>query len=332
MSVLIRDQMLGALSPIMRYSTRGRARILMYHRFDEVGDNRRLSANAFEEQIRYLKKHYRIVSLSSLVAAVSQGERVDEKTVVITVDDGYADFARCAYPILRRHGVPATLYVVTRFVDQEIWLWFDVLHFMMSSCKRGTYRVKVLGKIFSAQLDDTYSRGFFWEKLADALVPQTSETKDRELAQLSRQMKMDIPKLPTNQYQALTWSDVVEMDPELIEIGAHTVSHPILSTCSIDQQRFEIAESKLRIEQMTNRKATHFCYPNGQIGDYSSDTIDLVKELGFESAVLAHGGFLGKQPNLFMLERMGAPFEQRDFAKCIDGVWHLRERLSRSAR
>src|ERR1051325_2330810 len=101
-----------------RIFNRNAVRILMYHRFPD-------DLKLLPEQCQHLLRHYQPISLRKLVDTVIDGSPLPTHAVVITVDDGYRDFYLHAYPVFREFGIPSTIFLVTDFVDQKCWLWWD---------------------------------------------------------------------------------------------------------------------------------------------------------------------------------------------------------------
>ncbi len=135
----------GALSPFVRALTASRGRILMFHRFASGPVSRRLPREVFEEQIRYLADHFKPSALRDVIRRFQDGEALDPGTVVVTVDDGYRDFFEFAYPVLLKYEIPCTVYLVSDFVSQKVWLWFDALHWLVHSTRRSHVRVQIDG-------------------------------------------------------------------------------------------------------------------------------------------------------------------------------------------
>src|SRR5262245_13279654 len=111
----------GAFAPF-RWAHRRQALIITYHRLGGREDGARISARAFAEQTRYLAAHYTLVPLSHLADCWGRRE-IPPRLAAITIDDGYRDAYEIAFPILRKHRAPATVFVVTEFVDGMAWLW-----------------------------------------------------------------------------------------------------------------------------------------------------------------------------------------------------------------
>src|SRR5262245_43814041 len=122
----------GAFS-MLRLINRGRALILTYHRFSEQEDGVNTSASAFAEQLDFLAAHYRVVPLAELVEQLNGPGAKSSRLAAITIDDGYRDAYEIAYPLLRRAGLPATVFVVTEFLEGRLWLWTDKLRYLALS-------------------------------------------------------------------------------------------------------------------------------------------------------------------------------------------------------
>jgi len=322
-----RKMVRGAVSPLARAMTKDEPRILMYHRFGIRGQFRRMPVDAFEEQIIYLRRHYEVVSLAELVKVLRPGDRPLRGLVALTIDDGYRDFLDYAYPILLKYRVPVTLYVVSAFIDQKIWLWFDAIHYLTRTASCNSYSMRICGRTLRGKLESEHDRDVLWEELADVCITLAPSPRDAAIHSIGRQLGVSLPSTPTPDYAAMTWEEIRALDPELVHVGVQTVSHPILSLCTVDEQRQEIMTSRLRIEAMLGRPALDFCYPNGQPGDFSDETVAILRDNNFSSAVVAGGGLIGANPDILRLARIGAPVERRDFCARVDGVGELRSRL-----
>src|SRR5262249_7705014 len=141
----------GAFAPF-RWAHRGHALILTYHRFSESEDGERISARAFAEQVEYLASHYTLVPLSRLARWLLSGRRIPPRLAAITIDDGYRDAYEIAFPILRKHCAPATVFVVTEFVEGAIWLWTDKPRYLIASALPKSVEVAIEGRKLSLEL------------------------------------------------------------------------------------------------------------------------------------------------------------------------------------
>src|SRR5215510_2506872 len=134
----------GAFAPF-RWAHRGQALILTYHRFSEGGDGERISARVFSEQVKYLAAHYTLVPLSQLADCLRRRE-IPPSLAAITIDDGYRDAYEIAFPILRKHCAPATVFVVTEFVEGTTWLWTDKARYLTARAESRADEVEGEGR------------------------------------------------------------------------------------------------------------------------------------------------------------------------------------------
>src|SRR5260370_27746941 len=99
--------------PMARWIHRKGLRILMYHRFSD--------RDALARQCAHLRAHYAPVSMAQVAAWLEHGAALPQNALAITVDDGYRDFYQVAYPVFREHAIPATVYLVSEFLDRKLW-------------------------------------------------------------------------------------------------------------------------------------------------------------------------------------------------------------------
>jgi peptidoglycan/xylan/chitin deacetylase (PgdA/CDA1 family) len=315
-----------ALAPLARLATRNYARVLMYHRFGP-GDPRKLSADSLDEQLRFLRRHFNVVPLNVIVSRLRSGAAPEPSSVALTVDDAYADFGEHAYPVFRKHGIPVTIYVVSEFANGGLWLWWDAIRHLLNQAAAGFYRPVVSDRLIDISLTDAASRQQAWLTLAGIGVRFSPTERDQYLQDLQAAFSLALPASPPREFAALNWDELRSLDPDIVEIGAHTRTHPILSRC--DSQRIvdEVSGSKTAIEAQLGRQVSAFCYPNGDWSDVDDRCIRAVRDAGFDSAVMACGAMIGKGANPYALERMSAPHARSDFESDVSGISFLRRRV-----
>ena len=263
------------------------ARVLIYHRFDPA------RREALERQFAHLRRYYRPTSLSALGRMLADGVEPPRGTVVVTADDGYRDFYRVAYPMARKYQIPATLFVTTGFVDGLCPLWVD--------------RVRWCGG--SSALKEEL-------KLLD---PQA---RDARLAELEAATGKRLPHPVPAEFEPCTWDELREMAANGMEIGAHTVTHPILSRLkSSSQLAHEVIQSKKRIEEELQRPVPHFAYPNGLWRDFGPDAVRVARA-HFATAVSAEPGWNHAGTDRHQLYRTPASPEDKlgAFARRLAGL------------
>lgn len=295
-------------------------RIFVYHRFGPKG----LDADLFDLQLRELAARFEVVPLSRLTRALSRGEPLPPYTAVITVDDGYADFYQHAYPVLKRHGLPATMYVVSDFVDQKIWLWPDKIAFILANTHDTEYEFGT--KLY--QLTTPLGRHRAWNDIADHCLTLPDRDKHEFLRQLATDLNVVLMEKPAPDYGAVTWDEVREMQVNGIEFGSHTCTHPKLTKLDLSDLDRELRESKNRIESMIDASVDSFCYPNGSRADFNSQVQERVRHAGYRNATV---GFHDSHPlgDLYALRRYGIGKDLFHFRKLLYGIeaaqWQVKE-------
>jgi peptidoglycan/xylan/chitin deacetylase (PgdA/CDA1 family) len=140
---------------------------------------------------------------------------------------------------------------------------------------------------------------------------------------LQEAVQVALPSRPTSAYRAATWDQARALDPQLIDIGSHTCTHPVLSRCTDDEIAHEVVASRRTLAAQLRRIPDAFCYPNGQTEDYDARCLRAVRRAGYTSATVAHGGTVGADTDPYAIERMAAPASVPDFRRAIDGVTQL---------
>ncbi len=286
------------------HSLNGNAKILMYHRFSEKPSFRKISLQTFESQLRLIKKHFEIISLGEFVCSLKRGISPGSNTVVLTFDDGYQDFYYYAFPLLQKYSLPATLFVTTDFIDGKMWMWPDVLEYAFLHTHKRTIHLPLGNITYRFMLDSYISRINAWNTIADHCLKVSNLDKFVIIDTVTRICGVQIPQYPVSDYQALNWDQLRYMSHHDIEIGSHTVTHPILSKMEkAENLSYEINASKKRISDCLDVDVNSFAYPNGNLGDYNMLAKQAIKKAGYECAVVSYPAAPG--PNTDSLFELG---------------------------
>ena len=178
---------LGGLR-VTKWLTRRSPRIIMYHRFAIDDDGRKMGVATFERQVKLLKKNFFLISVSSLGRMIQNGQSVPANTAVITIDDGYVDFYNYAFPILRRYGVPATFYVTTGFVDREVWLWPDVVEYIIGNTRKHRWSIEMNGRERCFELSEGTEKRQVWVDTCQYSLTLEDRKKNSFLKELAEQL------------------------------------------------------------------------------------------------------------------------------------------------
>ncbi len=265
----------GLSSVIARHQ--GCGRILMYHGVARQG------AQALAEQLRYLLRHFKVVSMEAMVDRLANGSVPPAHEIVLTFDDGLRNNLTVVYPILRELKVPATMFVCPALVESGEWLWNHEIR-----CRLKTLAMPELAELRIKLLAPGTS--------VDAMVEwmKTLRLQQRRLAELT--IRKATPGFqPTaaqrEAFDIMGWEDLRALDGDLVTVGSHTLSHPILTTLSGDEIELEILESRRCLEQRLQRTVDFFCYPNGA---YDKRAYQLVQKT-YRAAVTTESGFIDGQ-------------------------------------
>lgn len=305
-------------------------RVFVYHRFAPAEvpvPSHRINADNFAWQLERMQQYGRIVPLSECLEYYSEHHEWPLGVVVITVDDGYRDFYHYAFPELQKRGIPATLFPAVNFIERKIWLWPDRLDAALSAHEKGAVRVKI--KEISEPLKLTFTnqteRSQVWKTLSDLCISSADSIRQKLIAEVEEQLAVDLPRVPPEAYEACTWDEIREMRDGGIEIGSHTMNHPILSKIDETELFDEIHTSKVEIEKQINDPVKTFCYPNSALGDINDRVVEEVRQAGYVGAVfgtdLCHW-----EP--YKIPRMGVSNDRNDFLSKLAGL----ELLGRKAR
>ncbi|HTP98421.1 MAG TPA: polysaccharide deacetylase family protein [Casimicrobiaceae bacterium] len=295
---------MAALSPLLfrpalHATGRGSLTILIYHRVNPSVDALfpgTADAARFDSQMSWVASALNVLPLAEAVEMLRAG-RIPARAACITFDDGYADNAEVAYPILRRHGLAATFFVASGFLDGGR-MWNDTVIEAIRRAPNGALDLDFLG-LGRRGLDSHQSRRETIEAIIDRVKYLPQQARQERVDGLARAVGDALPRdlmMRREQVRALHAGGM--------EIGAHTVTHPILRALDPAQARAEIADGKAALEAITGAPVRLFAYPNGKPGiDYGPDHVNMARELGFAAALCTRHGTASASSDLFELPR-----------------------------
>lgn len=281
---------------------------LMYHRVLSNNDaflKGTVNAKQFEEQVRFLSSNFNILSLSEAIQKLKSGE-LPPRAVCITFDDGYADNYEVALPILKRSGVVATFFIATGFLDGGC-MWNDAIIEALRRTQERELNLQSIG-VGNYSILSEKDRSSASQALIQHLKYRNIDERENAINQILECANITLPKnlmMSTGQVKALF--------KEGMEVGAHTVNHPILTSIDSLEVKRELLENKLQLEGIIGEKVNVFAYPNGFPNkDYTKDHVELVKTAGFLGAVSTAWGVAEKNTDEFQLPRF-TPWDRNVF-------------------
>jgi peptidoglycan/xylan/chitin deacetylase (PgdA/CDA1 family) len=301
-----------ALAPLLAVGARkrlrgepqqaGAARILMYHGIPGT------SAAAFERQMRYLRACFDVVPLSSLVPPLRP--QPGRMKIALTFDDGLRNNVTVAYPILSKLGLPATFFVCPQLIDRGLWLWN---HQARQRLKRLDAKDRANLALEVGSPSAEVEPFIDWMKSLAPSLRRTVEASVRKATPGFRATSAE-----RDAFDIARWEDLRMLAPEVITVGSHTLTHPILTTLAEAELETEIGGSRLVLEEKLQRPVELFAYPNGS----QNPKVYECARRHYRAAVLASADTVSPSPDPHLMPRDCPP----------EGVLRLARNLLREMR
>ena len=293
-----------AIAP--RGTGEGRLCIVNYHRILALPDpllESEPSIATFRWQIALLHQCFNVLPLGEAVRTLSSG-RMPPRAVAITFDDGYRSTHDLALPILKEFDMPATVFVTTGHIDDEGSMWNDVILEAVRRLPDTPIDLAELGlgSYPMATASDRKNTAAALTECCKYLPPHARSALTARLQALAR--------TDLRQELMLTADMIRTLARNRIDIGGHTVTHPILTRIDDDAARAEIVDNKQQLEAIVGKPVTLFAYPNGKRGtDYEQRHVQMVREAGYEAAFTTATGAATRLDNPLEFPR-SRPWDQ----------------------
>lgn len=258
----------------------------------------RLPKRVFAQQMRYLKRNYRVLSLRQMVEEL-QNPNARGQSVVVTFDDGYLGTYINAFPVLREYAIPVTVYLTAGSVESGELAWYDRIFLRF---QRATSEVAVTldaPRLF--RLTDFASR----VDAATAVILYLRTLPDGERQRWCESLEKTMP-LPSVELRGsmMNWGQVREMRHAGISFGCHTMTHPVLSRLTPNALHREVAEAKWLIENRLGVQVDDFAFPFGRPKDCGAIGADVLSPLGVHTAMTTILGVNEPGADRYRLRRM----------------------------
>lgn len=316
------DNLKGKALGLVRRAGPGAA-VLLYHRVVDIDNDPQLlavSPRRFDEQMRRLAEGFHPISLTRLVSNIRKAD-VPRNAVAVTFDDGYFDNLTHALPILEAHGIPATVFVATGTIGGARGFYWDKLEDLFLTGRDLPQRLSItiddeacdwtFHENQSSRTDTQWNalspaatqRQSAYLTLCDKLRPLPGDRQQTHIDELCAWAGVGTDARLT--HRAMTSEQLRELsDSPVIEIGAHTIDHPILTMLPIEDQQRQIAQSKETLERITGKPVLSFSYPYGTRSTYTTDTADAVAEAGFTCACSNFQGVVRRATDPYQMPRI----------------------------
>jgi peptidoglycan/xylan/chitin deacetylase (PgdA/CDA1 family) len=288
---------LTVLSPA---GSRARLSVLIFHRvlpqrdalFPDV-----LDAAQFEQRMRWVQQWFNVLPLHGAIEQLYAGT-LPSRALAITFDDGYADNETLAAPILKKLGLTATFFVTTGFLGAGC-MWNDQIIEAIRDCASSHLDLAKAG------LGEHSLMSMVARQQAVAAILKTAKHLEPAQRQAATQAVVAACGASSTPPRLMMSPDQVRSLRQLgMQVGAHTLTHPILSRLDAKAALVEIRDSKTELEQLLGEPVPLFAYPNGVPNqDYGAAHTQMVQDCGFQAAVSTAWGAACVRSHRFELPR-----------------------------
>ncbi|MGX5172715.1 polysaccharide deacetylase family protein [Aliikangiella sp. IMCC44653] len=284
--------------------------VLTYHRIGRPSSNYPFdhglysaTPEEFRQQMSYLSKRYTPLNMAQMADYIEGKLKLPKKPVLVTFDDGFDDNYRLAFPILKELSIPATFFVTTDFIDSTETLWYERLAYFFHKLAHPLVEIHELS--LSLTLKGQRARYKAYLKTVEQLKQVKNELRLKILSDLFE--RYGDPYLQASEAEAdlsrsMSWEQLKEMVAAGMDIGGHSISHPVLSMLEEKEIENEIVGCKRLIESRLDYQVDSIAYPVGQHESYSDDVIKYTKAAGYRVGFSFVDG-VGR-PSRFSIERL----------------------------
>jgi peptidoglycan/xylan/chitin deacetylase (PgdA/CDA1 family) len=312
-----------------------------YKILDPRLDGNLVSVDAFRRQLSFLKDHYNVISPEEFLLSCESTHELPARSVLLTCDDGLQNCLFDVLPILQEFDTKCLFFVTGASLSHTpTMLWYEELYLMfLAAAESFTLELHEIG--MQAKVTRGQKHSLWWE-LVKKLSPWDLNCRKTLLGRIRMQLGLaeqwdaeyrDDPVL-SRRFLLLNESELQQLASAGMCIGAHTVSHPMLSQLSSDQAWSEISESKLSFERVLGRAIWALAYPFGDSSSVTSRELQMAERAGFKSAFLNVDGAFGAEISKFALPRVHITAETTltELEAHISGLHQSLRALFRPAR
>ncbi len=242
------------------------------------------SAEQFDFQLSYIKRHFPILLPHELVELLSKKKQLTRLHAMITFDDGYLDNYTLAFELLKQHSLTAVFFLVSTFAGTSYVPWWDEISYLVRHSPASSLPMMSRRGV---PIDLNLDREAAIAKVLQAYKSEENMDSFSFMQELRAEAQVE---LPCAERRFLNWDEAREMRDAGMEIGAHTHTHPFLGRLPFTRQQTELRESKAIIDQNMGRAVTSLAYPNGSPKDFTIETQQIAREAGYTTAYSYYGG------------------------------------------
>jgi len=307
----------GVLNLLINRKLKNKAVVLMYHRVldkEEISSSYSqnciiVSKKSFAAQMKYLQSHLNAISLDDTIHSLKNKTPFPPKCCLVTFDDGWKDNYQNAYSILRKHKIPATIFLPTDYIGTNKHFWQErlnksLIRLYQHCTKDISYRNKALKRFQNDELSKIlYSNQNDVKENIASFISKNKKQGQAKVDAVMQQIEDFSEVSSANEDQDrdfMSWEEIKEMAGDGIKFGSHGKSHTILTEAIVDLHQ-ELSASKSTIESHLSLTIKSFSYPNG---DYTNKITGQARQHGYEIAFGTEPGFITREDNPYTLKRI----------------------------
>jgi len=281
-----------------------------------------LAVAKFSKQIEYLSRHRNVLPLTNVIELLNEGREIPNGTIAITFDDGYRSFYTLAWPILKPLGIPATVFIATRWINIQEMLWFDKIEYAIEHINdRESIDIQIDGHSLRYPINSRREKIRTCYKIKELCKSVDNDIRQIIVEELSNLCGNNFNISPDDDYAPLSWNEIIELNADpLISFGSHSDGHGILSKLSTEHAKQDVLVSKREIESHLSEPVRFFAYPNGRVEDFNEETKRILREAGFGCGLSTIPGMNDYDTDKYELRRVSVSNN--------DDFWGFLARLS----
>jgi len=303
--------------------------ILRYHSIqdrpeqydDTIGCDSIHATSIFARHVELIVRRFNAVSMDDISRFLRGEKSLPPRAVAITFDDGYKDNVRFAAPVLNRFGVAGTFYVLVDSVDRAKAPWYCMLRHAFRTARRPRWCDTETGRVHD--LTDAQARLAAFFRAAETCARSSALAREVWIAATVNSLEPD--PFPNESDLMMNWDEARTLVKAGHIVGSHTMTHPNVAQVSVEDARYELADSKIKLEKEVGAPVKHFAYPHPALNpQWNETTLKITEEVGYSIAVTTTSGAvrLGARP--LAIPRTYIPREESEFLFHIEKTLLLR--------
>ncbi|HME35365.1 MAG TPA: polysaccharide deacetylase family protein [Candidatus Sulfotelmatobacter sp.] len=308
-----------------------------YEPVDSALDGNLIRAAVLGRQLRLLKAHYNVISPEDALAWREGRHQLPPRAVLLTCDDGLLNCLTDMLPVLRQEKVSCLFFVTGASAeDSRTTLWYEGLFLLFLRAPAGAFEISFEGILIQGELGSREQRRAVWWNSVKRLSQVESGTRGLFLRASRIQFGGDAERdfernsASCRRFGLLTRSELQELASAGMTIGAHTLSHPMLSQLPPELAYAEVSESRMRLESVLGKQVWALAYPFGDAQSVTPQVLALAEQAGFQAAFLNFGGGLGTELPPYALPRVHvtAGMSLAEFEAQVSGFYARLQRVA----